>query len=637
MTENEKREYGADKIEVLEGLEPVRLRPHMYIGSTGPKGLHHLVYEVVDNSIDEVLAGVATRIDIILYKDGSISVEDNGSGIPVEVHKKTGVSTLETVLTILHAGGKFDHGAYKVSGGLHGVGVSVVNALSEWLEATVNRNNKKYRQRFARGKKTTELEEIGKSTHTGTIIRFKPDAEIFKDGIEFSYETLLRRFREMAYLTKQVKITIKDERSDKYEELHYEGGIKSFVEQLNKNKTPLHEDIIYFETEKENTVVELAMQYTDSYNELVLTFGNNINTEEGGTHLSGFRGGLTRAVNDYARNNNILKEKEENFIGDDTRQGLTAVLSVKLSNPQYEGQTKAKLVNTEIRGIVENSVNEFLSEYFNENPKTAKAIMDKTKATRDERRAIRKLKDVQRKTSLLKRTTLPGKLADAQSNDISETEIFLVEGDSAGGSAKMGRDNRYQAILPLKGKILNVEKANLHRILGYEEILAMISAFGTGIGDEFDIEKLRYGKIIIMTDADVDGAHIRTLLLTFFYRYMPKLIEDGHIFIAQPPLYGIKRGQKVIRYCYTDEELQNALKELNSDTVKIQRYKGLGEMNADQLWDTTMNPDHRILYKVVTDDHTELDETFTILMGDKVEPRRDFIAENAKLVENLDA
>ena len=638
MTENN-RHYGAENIEVLEGLAPVRLRPHMYIGSTGPKGLHHLVYEVVDNSIDEVLAGAASEIDVVIYKDQSISIQDNGSGIPVETHRTTGLSTVETVLTILHAGGKFDNGAYKVSGGLHGVGVSVVNALSEWLEVTVSRNNKKYRQRFERGIRQTELEVVGESTHTGTMIHFLPDSEIFKEGTDFDYDILARRFREMAFLTKEVKINLLDERTDKKETFHYEGGIKSFVEHLNKNKNPIQKDVAYIEQDREGHNVQIAVQFTDGYSEQVLSFGNNIHTDEGGTHVSGFRGGLTRTLNDYAREYNYLKEKDENFIGEDTRQGLTAVISIKLPNPQYEGQTKGKLVNSETRGIVENIVNEYFKMYLEENPASAKAILKKVVSSKEEREAIRKLKTAQRKTSLLEKTTLPGKLADCQSDDIKETEIFLVEGDSAGGSAKMGRDNRHQAILPLKGKIMNVEKANLVKVLGYEEILSMISAFGTGIGDEFDISKLRYGKIIIMTDADVDGAHIMTLLLTFFYRYMPDLIDQGHIYVAKPPLYGLVRGSKVIRYCYDDAELEQASKEMNMQNIKISRYKGLGEMNAEQLWETTMNPDHRILNRVVIDeeDKVELDDTFSMLMGDKVEPRREFIEENAKYVQNLDA
>ncbi|MDO5028176.1 MAG: DNA topoisomerase (ATP-hydrolyzing) subunit B [Bacillota bacterium] len=632
--------YGADNIEVLEGLAPVRLRPHMYIGSTGPKGLHHCVYEVLDNSIDEVLAGRASTVEVIIYKDGSISVEDDGSGIPVEKHKTTGLSTVETVLTILHAGGKFNSGAYKVSGGLHGVGVSVVNALSQWLEVTVSRNGNKYKQRFEKGIRQTELEVVGKAKKTGTLVRFKPDPEIFTETVEFDYETLARRFKETAFLTKEVKIVLEDQRTGKKETFHYEGGIKSFVAELNKSKETLHKDVIYLEDERENTNVQIAIQYVDAYNENVLSFANNINTAEGGTHVSGFRGGLTRTLNDYAREFNFLKEKDDNFQGEDTRVGLSAIISIKLPNPQYEGQTKGKLVNSETRGIVENIINEMLKAYLVENPKTAKAIMEKVIKSKEEREAVRKLKTAQRRTSMLEKTTLPGKLADCQSDDMEVTEIFLVEGDSAGGSAKMGRDNFHQAILPLKGKIMNVEKANLIKVLEYEEILAMISAFGTGIGDDFDISKLRYGKIIIMTDADVDGAHIMTLLLTFFYRYMPELIRQGHVYVANPPLYGLVRGSKVIRYCYDDKELEQVTKEMDMKNIKISRYKGLGEMNAEQLWDTTMNPDHRILNKVVINDDEDevyLDETFSILMGDKVEPRRQFIEENAQLVKNLDA
>lgn len=638
MPENNNN-YGADNIEVLEGLAPVRLRPHMYIGSTGSKGLHHCVYEVLDNSIDEVLAGRATQVSVTIHTDGSLSVEDDGSGIPVETHKTTGLSTVETVLTILHAGGKFNNGAYKVSGGLHGVGVSVVNALSEWLEVTVSRNNKKYKQRFARGIRQTELEVVGESNHTGTLVRFKPDPEIFKETTVFDYDILARRFKETAFLTREVKIILEDERTNKKEVFHYEGGIKSFIEEMNKNKEPLHKDVIYIEEDREGHNVQIALQYVDNYNETVLSFGNNINTAEGGTHVSGFRGGLTRTLNDYAREFNFLKDKDDNFQGEDTRIGLTAIISIKLPNPQYEGQTKGKLVNSETRGIVENIINESLKEYLVENPKTAKAIMQKVIRSKEEREAVRKLKTAQRRTSMLEKTTLPGKLADCQSDDINVTEIFLVEGDSAGGSAKMGRDNFHQAILPLKGKIMNVEKANLIRVLEYEEILSMISAFGTGIGDDFDISKLRYGKIIIMTDADVDGAHIMTLLLTFFYRYMPELIKQGHVYIANPPLYGLVRGSKVIRYCYDDAELEKVSKEIDMKNIKISRYKGLGEMNAEQLWDTTMNPDNRILNRVVINDEDEviLDETFNMLMGDKVEPRREYIEQNAKFVQNLDA
>jgi DNA gyrase subunit B len=628
------RHYTANEIQVLTGLEPVRKRPGMYIGSTGPKGLHHLVYEVVDNSIDEALAGICDTIEVIIHEDGSVSVRDNGSGIPVETHPQTGKSTVETVLTILHAGGKFNNSAYKVSGGLHGVGVSVVNALSKWLIAKVRRNGKEYMQKFERGIAVTELTEIGETNETGTTIHFLPDDEIF-ETVEFNFETLEHRFREMAFLNRGIKITLEDKRNDLKKEFHYTGGIKSFVEYINKNKNALHKEVIYFEIEKDLVTVELALQYTDSYSETMLTFANNINTIEGGTHLSGFRSALTRSINDYARKYNYLKEKDENLSGDDVREGLSAVLSVKLPEPQFEGQTKAKLGNTEVRGIVDTLTYEYLSSYFEENPKTAKIILEKAINSQRAREAARKARDLTRKRSVLDNTTLPGKLADCQSNDLNETELFLVEGDSAGGSAKQGRDKKFQAILPLKGKIMNVEKARLDKILGYEEIKAMITAFGTGIGEDFNIEKLRYGKIIIMTDADVDGAHIRTLLLTFFYRYMKELIEKGHVYIAQPPLYKVSKG-KTEYYCYTDKELEKYLNEIGRGNYTIQRYKGLGEMNADQLYDTTMDPNNRILYKVTIDDAVVADEIFTTLMGDKVEPRREFIEQNAKYVKNLD-
>ncbi len=635
---NNNRSYGADNIQVLEGLEPVRVRPHMYIGSTEEKGLHHLVYEVVDNSIDEVLAGAATTVEVTIKEDGSISVVDDGSGIPVETNKKTGLSTVETVLTVLHAGGKFNNDAYKVSGGLHGVGVSVVNALSEWLIARVSRNGNIYEQHFSRGIRQSELEIVGKSDHTGTEITFKPDPEIFKQTTTFSYEILKTRFKETAYLTKEVKIILKDERTKKEEIFHFEGGIKSFAEDLTKNKENLYKEPIYIETDREKHNIQIAIMYSNTYSENVLSFANNINTIEGGTHVSGFRGGLTRTLNDYAREYNFLKDKDDNFIGEDTRMGLTAIISVKLPDPQYEGQTKGKLVNSETRGAVENTINEMFKEYLVENPNIAKEIMKKVLKSKEDREAVRKLKETQRKTSVLERTTLPGKLTDCKSKNTDESEIFLVEGDSAGGTAKLGRDPMYQAILPLKGKIMNVEKASLLKVLEYEEILSMISAFGTGIGDDFDVSKLRYGKIIIMTDADVDGAHIMTLLLTFFYRYMPDLIKEGHVYVAKPPLYGLVRGSKVLRYAYTDEELEEALKDLDSSNIKISRYKGLGEMNADQLWETTMDPDNRILNRVVYSEEEKdyVDETFTILMGDKVEPRREFIEENAKYAEDLD-
>ena len=638
MAKNNERNYTASDIKVLEGLEPVRLRPGMYIGSTGLKGLHHLVYEVVDNSVDEALAGVCDTIIVNIYKDGSLSVMDNGSGIPVEKHPQTGKSTLETVLTILHAGGKFNHSAYQVSGGLHGVGVSVVNALSEWLEATVYRDGKEYKQTFARGKVTSELEIIGETDKRGTQIKFKPDSEIFESTI-FDKNTLLNRFREMAFLNKGIKIILEDERDESSEEFYYEGGIRQFVEYLNRNKNPIHEEIFYFEDKKDDSTLEIAMQYTDSYNENVLTFANNIQTSEGGTHLSGFRTALTRALNDYGRKFNLIKENDTNLQGEDTREGITAVVSIKLPNPQFEGQTKSKLGNSESRGIVESLLYENLSNFLEENPSIGKIIITKAQSSARAREAARKARDLTRKRSILDNTRLPGKLADCQDTDTEVNEIFLVEGDSAGGSAKNGRDNAFQAILPLKGKIMNVEKARLNKILNSDEIKNMITAFGTGIGEDFNIEKLRYGKIIIMTDADVDGAHIRTLLLTFFYRYMKPLIENGHIYIAQPPLYGIVRGTKVLAYAYDDDELVQKMDEIGGKNLKIQRYKGLGEMNADQLWYTTMDPEHRVILRVSLDEEENIviDETFTMLMGDKVEPRREFIEENAIYAENIDA
>ncbi|WP_099207863.1 DNA topoisomerase (ATP-hydrolyzing) subunit B [Urinicoccus timonensis] len=640
MTEN-KRNYSASDIQVLTGLEPVRKRPGMYIGSTGPKGLHHLVYEVVDNSIDEALAGICDTIQIQLEKDNWVSIIDNGSGIPVEIHPQTGKSTVETVLTILHAGGKFNNGAYKVSGGLHGVGVSVVNALSKHLIATVKRDGKIYQQEFSKGDTLTKLKEIGtcgKEEH-GTKISFCPDEEIFTETTEFSYEVLAKRFREMAFLNKGVKIVFEDQReTERKETYHYEGGIKSFVEFLNKKKTPVHQEVIYMEQVKEGISVEVAMQYTDSYSENILTFANNIHTEEGGTHLSGFRSALTRSINEYGRQYNLIKEKEENLSGEDVREGITGIISVKLPQPQFEGQTKAKLGNSEARTIVDAVVTENLETFLEENPKISKAILQKALSARRAREAARKARDLTRKRSILDSTVLPGKLQDCQLDDNKVTEIFLVEGDSAGGSAKGGRDHMTQAILPLRGKIMNVEKARLDRILNSDEIKAMITAFGTGVGSEFNIEKLRYGKIIIMTDADVDGAHIQTLLLTFFFRYLRPLIEGGHVYVAQPPLYGIKRGSKVIRYCYSDDELKRVMADLGRDNkYKIGRYKGLGEMNADQLWETTMNPEHRILLRVGIEDAQEADEVFTMLMGSDVKPRREFIQENAVYAENIDA
>lgn len=634
------REYTADQITVLEGLEPVRVRPGMYIGSTDEKGLHHLVYEVVDNSIDEALAGVCDLIKVTIKKDNSIIVEDDGSGIPVETHPKTGKSTLETVLTVLHAGGKFSNDAYQYSGGLHGVGVSCVNALSTYLIARVKRDGKMYEQRFEKGKTVTGLTVVKEHVRgTGTTIEFMPDDTIF-ETLNFDRNVLAKRFREMAFLNKGVKIEFADER-DGYKELfHYEGGIKSFVEYINKSKKPLDHEVMYIEGEKDTTKVEIAMQYTESYNETIVSFTNNIKTVDGGTHVVGFKSALTRALNDYARNKNILKEKDDNLSGDDVREGITAVVSVKLNNPQFEGQTKGKLGNSEARTVVDSVVYEHLSFYFEENPKIVKTIIQKALASQKARLAARRARDLVRKKSVLDNTTLPGKLADCQSSDIEYNEIFLVEGDSAGGSAKGGRDNKFQAILPLRGKILNVEKAHLERVLNSEEIKAMITAFGTGIGKNFDISKLRYGKIVIMTDADVDGAHIRTLLLTFLYRFMKPLVEKGHVYIAQPPLYGIIKGVKVMEYCYTEQELEEALEKYGErSNIKVQRYKGLGEMNAEQLWDTTMNPEHRILIKVEIDgeDENELDNTFDVLMGDNVEPRREFIEQNAVYAQNIDA
>jgi len=635
-----KREYTADQITVLEGLEPVRVRPGMYIGSTDEKGLHHLVYEVVDNSIDEALAGVCDLIKVTIKKDNSIIVEDDGSGIPVETHPKTGKSTLETVLTVLHAGGKFSNDAYQYSGGLHGVGVSCVNALSTYLIARVKRDGKMYEQRFEKGKTVTELTVIKENVRgTGTSIEFMPDNTIF-ETLNFDKNVLAKRFREMAFLNKGVKIEFADEREGYKELFHYEGGIKSFVEYINKSKKPLDHEVMYIEGEKDTTKVEIAMQYTESYNETIVSFTNNIKTVDGGTHVVGFKSALTRALNDYARNKNILKEKDDNLSGDDVREGITAVVSVKLNNPQFEGQTKGKLGNSEARTVVDSVVYEHLSFYFEENPKIVKTIIQKALASQKARLAARRARDLVRKKSVLDNTTLPGKLADCQSSDIEHNEIFLVEGDSAGGSAKGGRDNKFQAILPLRGKILNVEKAHLERVLNSNEIKAMITAFGTGIGKNFDISKLRYGKIVIMTDADVDGAHIRTLLLTFLYRFMKPLVEKGHVYIAQPPLYGIIKGVKVMEYCYTEKELEEALEKYGErSNIKVQRYKGLGEMNAEQLWDTTMNPEHRILIKVEIDgeDENELDNTFDVLMGDNVEPRREFIEQNAVYAQNIDA
>ncbi len=620
-------EYNVDKIKVLEGLEAVRKRPAMYIGSTDEKGLHHLVEEVIDNSVDEALAGYCDRIEVIINEDGSITVDDNGRGIPVDVHKDYGISGVEVVMTKLHAGGKFDKGVYKVAGGLHGVGVSVVNALSKWLEVEVRRNGKIYKQRYERGKPVTSLEVVGEAKDTGTKVTFYPDDEIF-GGKTFDYHILKKRLQEIAFLNKGLKIRLVDKRAGKEDAFYYEGGIIEFVKYINKNKNPLH-DVIYFEGEKEGVHVEVALQYTDGYAENVFTFVNNIHTKEGGTHLSGFKAALTRVLNEYGRKN-VFKNNEA-LEGEDVREGLTAIISCKVPNPQFEGQTKTKLGNSEVKGIVETIMYEKLSIYLEENPSVARKIIERALQAAKAREAARKARELVRRKSYLESTSLPGKLADCTSNEPEKCELFIVEGDSAGGSAKQGRDRRYQAILPLKGKILNVEKASFDKILENDEIRAIISSIGTGIGDEFDIRKANYHKIIIMTDADVDGAHIRTLLLTFFFRYMRPLIENGYVYIAQPPLYRIKKGGKEY-YAYSDEEM----KRIAGDGTTIQRYKGLGEMNPEQLWETTMNPAKRILKKVEIEDAIEADELFTILMGKNVEERRKFIREHAKEVVNLD-
>ena len=629
------REYGADQIQVLEGLEPVRKRPGMYIGSTDSKGLHHLVYEVVDNSIDEALAGYCKNIDVILRSDNTVKVIDDGRGIPVEILPKYNASALEVVMTKLHAGGKFDNNAYKVSGGLHGVGVSVVNALSEWLEVEVKRDGKLYKQRYEQGKPVTKVVEIGLAEGTGTTVTFKPDKTIF-ETLSFDMNILEGRLRELAFLNRGIKIAIKDEFTQKEQVFQYEGGIISFVEFLNKNKSVLHEKPIYFQKQKDTTVVEIAMQYNDSYVENIYAFANNINTHEGGTHLIGFKAALTRVANDYAKSKKILKG-EEKLSGEDVREGLTAIINIKLTNPQFEGQTKTKLGNSEIKGIVETLVSEGLSEFLEENPAASKIILSKALEAAEAREAARKARELTRRKNALEVSSLPGKLADCSEKDPAHSEIYIVEGDSAGGSAKQGRNRRYQAILPLRGKILNVEKARLTKILKNEEIRALITAIGAGIGEgeEFDINKARYHRIIIMTDADVDGSHIRTLLLTLFYRYMRQLIDMGFIYIAQPPLFKVKKG-KAEFYVYNEEELSKKLAEIGRDGIAMQRYKGLGEMNPQQLWDTTMNPETRTMLKVTLEDAIKADEIFTILMGDKVEPRREFIEKHAKDVKNLD-
>ncbi len=629
------KEYGAEQIQVLEGLEAVRKRPSMYIGSTDARGLHHLVYEVVDNSIDEALAGYCTTIEIMIRSDHSVRVMDNGRGIPVEVIPKYQKSALEVVLTMLHAGGKFDNNAYKVSGGLHGVGVSAVNALSEWMEVEVKRDGKLYKQRYEFGKPVTPVTSIGESKETGTIITFKPDRTIF-ETLEFNLETLVDRLRELAFLNKGVRISLKDEFTQNEQVFQYEGGIVSFVEFLNKNKNLLHEKPIYFQKQKDTTVVEIAMQYNDSYTENVYPFANNIHTHEGGTHLVGFKAALTKVSNDYAKSKNFLKG-DDKLSGEDVREGLTAIINVKLTNPQFEGQTKTKLGNSDIKGIVETLVSEGLSEFLEENPAAAKNILTKALEAAEAREAARKARELTRRKSALEVGSLPGKLADCSEKDPAKSEIYIVEGDSAGGSAKQGRDRKFQAILPLRGKILNVEKARLTKILKNEEIRALITVIGAGIGEgeEFDILKTRYHMIIIMTDADVDGSHIRTLLLTLFYRYMRPLIENGFVYIAQPPLFKVKKGKSEF-YVYNEEELNKKLAEIGREGITMQRYKGLGEMNPQQLWDTTMDPQTRTMLKVTLEDAIKEDAIFTILMGDKVEPRREFIEKHAKDVKNLD-
>ena len=622
-------QYGASQIQVLEGLEAVRKRPSMYIGSISSRGLHHLVSEVVDNSIDEALAGFCDTIKVTINSDNSITVVDNGRGIPVDMHK-TGKPAVEVVMTVLHAGGKFGDGGYKVSGGLHGVGVSCVNALSEKMEVEVRRDGKRYGIEFMRGKTSRPLYEIGAAESTGTTVHFIPDKTIFTETV-YDYDILRLRLRELAFLNKGVTISLQDERDGRSETFHFSGGIIEFVKYVDANKDKINAEPIYVEGVKDTNIVEVAMEYTDSYTENIFSYVNNINTEEGGTHLSGFKQALTRSVNDYARKNNLLKENDENLSGDDCREGITAVISIKVQEPQFEGQTKTKLGNSEIRGIVDNLVTEQLEEFFEEHPGEAKKIIEKAVMASRARAAARKARDLTRRKSILESSSLPGKLADCQSKDNTMTEIYLVEGDSAGGSAKQGRDRKFQAILPLRGKILNVEKARLDRMLSSDEIKNMITAFGCGIGEDFDITKARYGKIIIMTDADVDGAHIATLLLTFFYRYMKPLITEGHVYIAKPPLYLVKKGQKAHRYAYTDEELRVCMDEIGNDkkNVTVQRYKGLGEMNPEQLWETTMDPQYRTLLQVTLSDAAEADAIFSILMGDKVEPRRQFIEENA--------
>ena len=638
MSQNN-QEYGADQIQILEGLEAVRKRPGMYIGSTSERGLHHLVYEIVDNAVDEALAGFCNHIIVSINEDGTVTVEDDGRGIPVGINSKAGIPAVEVVFTVLHAGGKFGGGGYKVSGGLHGVGASVVNALSEWLEVKIHKDGKLYQQRYERGKVMYPLKEIGVTDHNGTEVRFLPDKEIFEET-EFDYNTLRQRLREMAFLTKGIKIVLRDNRLEepKIRTFHYEGGIKEYVEYLNKSKEKLYDDIIYCEGQRGDVYVEVALQHNDSYQESTYSFVNNITTPEGGTHLTGFRNAITKTFNDYARSMKLLKDSDPNLSGEDLREGLTAIISIKISEPQFEGQTKQKLGNSEARGAVESVVSEQLTYFLEQNPAVAKVICDKAVLAQRARDAARKARDLTRRKTALDSTALPGKLADCSDKDPKNCEIYIVEGDSAGGSAKTARNRATQAILPLRGKILNVEKARLDRILGNAEIKAMITAFGTGIDEDFDISKLRSDKIVIMTDADVDGAHIATLMLTFLYRFMPELIRQGHVYLAKPPLYKIEKN-KTVRYAYDDKELDEILTEIGRDgNNKIQRYKGLGEMDAEQLWDTTMDPEKRILLRVTIEEGTEseIDVVFNTLMGDKVEPRREFIEENAQYVTNLD-
>ncbi|WP_110928033.1 DNA topoisomerase (ATP-hydrolyzing) subunit B [Bacillus massiliglaciei] len=634
--EDQIQSYDADQIQVLEGLEAVRKRPGMYIGSTAAKGLHHLVWEIVDNSIDEALAGFCDEINVIIEEDNSITVKDNGRGIPVGIQEKMGRPAVEVILTVLHAGGKFGGGGYKVSGGLHGVGASVVNALSTLLEVYVHLDGNIHYQKYHRGVPAEDLKVIGETDRTGTTIHFVPDGEIFKETLEYDYDTLATRIRELAFLNKGLKITIEDKRENgKKNEYHYEGGISSYVEHLNRSKEVLHEEPIFMEGEKDGISVEMALQYNDSYVSNVFSFANNIHTYEGGTHESGFKTGLTRVINDYARKSGLIKEGDSNLSGEDVREGLTAIISIKHPDPQFEGQTKTKLGNSEVRSVTDSVLSEKLESFMYENPAVARKIVEKGLMAARARMAAKKARELTRRKSALEVSSLPGKLADCSSKDPSESELFIVEGDSAGGSAKQGRERRFQAILPLRGKILNVEKARLDKILSNNEIRTIITALGTGVGEEFDIEKARYHKIVIMTDADVDGAHIRTLMLTFFYRYMKKIIEHGYVYIAQPPLYKVQQGKRV-EYAYNDRELDTILANFSGQKPNIQRYKGLGEMNPEQLWETTMDPEVRTLLQVTLTDAIEADETFEILMGDKVEPRRNFIEENALYVKNLD-